>query len=39
MKYNPFDLTAKPAYKQTVFGRIKQWFRYRKYIRERAKKG
>lgn len=39
MEHNVFDLTAKPSYKQTLLARIKWWFRKRKYIKQRAKRG
>ena len=39
MSYNPFDLTAKLDYRPRLLARIKWWFKRRKYIKERAKKG
>ena len=39
MKYNDFDLTAKPNYKMSLPARIKWWFGKRKSIKERAKRG
>lgn len=39
MAYNPFDLTAKLDYKPRLLARIKWWFKRRKYIKERARKG
>lgn len=39
MEHNAFDLTAKPNYKMRPLARIKWWFKSRKYIKERAKRG
>lgn len=39
MSSNPFDLTAKLAYRPRLLARIKWWYQRRKYIKERAKNG
>lgn len=39
MAYNPFDLYAKLDYKPHWTARVKWWFKRRKYIKERARKG
>lgn len=39
MEHNAFNLIAKPNYKMRLIPRIKWWFRKRKYIKQRAKRG